>query len=278
MKGLAALAAAAALVAALGSNSPAGAADGCPSTGSVDVLPLHAPIGVHHKVNLILLPDFELNRLVPGSLSFHVTTPTGSLDLPGGNDSLGASFTAGAIGGYTVAAHWKLYDCGDRSTTADAQSQAGKFQIFHERRPRARFRSSVVPGRAVRKAPIFAVTANCPPSTIGIAERLQLTVYYEVGSKTPTRHSPHTSQVLPKGCGGADGPKPTTKNFRWGVTRGATIGVLPGNAVRVLAEVKSGSKIVDQTRVRFAPRGDKEAFVRDAGRCTGGCVKRIFKY
>jgi hypothetical protein len=280
MRVLAALAAAASLVALSVSNAPAGAADSCPSSGTLDVLPLHAPIGVHHKVDLVLIGKFDLRRLVPGSLSFHVLTPIGTRNFPGGDDTLGAIFDAPAVGSYTATAHWQLHSCDDPSVNVDESAGPEKFRIFHERRPRARFKATVVIGGDTRKAPIFQTTANCPPSTIGITERLELSVYFERGKKTPTHSSPHSSQVLDKGCAAPPGgPQPKSKNYSWGVVSGGTIGVLPGNTVRVLAEVKSGRKIVGQTRVRFQPAGgNREALFRDAGKCVGRCIKRIFKY
>src|SRR3954454_20755522 len=254
------------------------AAESCNSTGTVDVLPLHGQIGVHHEVDVILLPDFELNRLVPHSLVFHVTTPTGSQDFPGGDDTLGAKFTAGSVGGYTVRANWKLYACSDRSVVTDEQSAVVPFNVFRERRPVARFKATVVPGGALKRAPIFAVDAVCPPSTIRTTQPLALTIYWTVGRKTPTRRSRHSGLLLPTGCGGKPSAPLVSVNHRWGVVRGATIGVLPGNTVRVLAEVKSGKTIVGATRVRFQPRGNREALVRDKGHCSGGCVKRVYKY
>jgi hypothetical protein len=258
---------------------PSGAAaDSCDSTGTTDVLPLHGEIGVHHEVDLILIPSFELNRLVPHSLAFHVTTPAGPMDLPGGDDTLGAHFTALKTGAYTAQATWKLYGCTDRTVTSDEQSNTVPFKVYKERRPVARFKATIVPGRTSSSAPIVAVDAVCPPSTIRTTERLALTVYWQVGTKAPTRRSPHSSVVLPTGCGGKAPPEPKSVNYKWGVVRGATIGVLPGNTVRVLAEVESGTRIVGQTRMRFEPRGNREALLRDNGKCVGGCVKRIYKY
>jgi hypothetical protein len=261
-------------------SAPSGvAADPCDNSGTVDVLPLHGEFGIHHKVDLILLAKFELNRLVPNSIVFHVAVPgKPPLELPGGNDTFGASFVPDTIGTYYVTARWQLKGCDDRSVVSDYSASTVAFKVFRERKPAARFRASIPVDRTSRRAPIFAVDAACPPSTIRVTEPLTLAVYWEVGAKKrPTRKSQHSSLTLPTGCGGKSS-KPRTRNFRWGVVRGATIGVLPGNTVRVLGEVKSGKTIVGQTRVEFIPVGDRVGFVRDSGRCTGGCVKRIYKY
>ncbi len=250
----------------------------CDSSGTVDVLPLHGEIGVHHEVDLILLAHFELNRLVPHSLVFHVAAPKGTHDFPGGDDTLGAQFVAGSVGAYTARASWKLYGCSDRTMVADAQSAVVPFKVFHQRRPAARFKATIVPGRSSSRAPVFAVDAVCPPSTIRVTQPLSLTVYWVVGTGQPGHSSPHSSVVLPTGCGGKPAGRPHSKSYKWGVVRGATIGVLPGNSVRVLGEVKSGNTIVGATRVRFEPRGAREALLRDAGACVGGCVKRVFLY
>lgn len=275
------LASVAALCAAivLCAGAPAGvAADACDNGATVDVLPLHGAIGVHHEVDLIVLARFELNRLVPNSLVFHVATPTGTKDLAGGNDTLGTKFTAGSIGGYSAYATWKLYGCSDRGAVSEERSAPIAFKVFHERRPGARFKATIVPGRTSSRAPIVAVDAVCPPSTIGVTDPLVLSVFWELGRKTPSHRSPHSNVVLREGCAGRAGPDPKTKSYSWGVVRGATIGVLPGHTVRVLAEVKSGKTIVGQTRMRFEPRGNREALLRDRGHCIRGCVKRIFKY
>jgi hypothetical protein len=254
------------------------AADTCDSTGTVEVLPLHGEIGVHHEVDLVLIANFELNRLVPQSLAFHVVTPKGPHDFPGGDDTLGAKFVAGAVGSYTVQASWQLHGCSDRTVITNEQSAVAPFKVFSERRPVARFKATVVPGRTSSRAPIFAVDAVCPPSTIRTTQPLALTVYWQVGRKLPTHRSAHSTLLLPQGCGSKPASALKTVDHKWGVVRGATIGVLPGNTVRVLAEVKSGKTVVGATRMRFEPRGNREALLRDKGSCTGGCVKRVFKY
>ena len=271
---LAALCAAGVLFAAPGGA----AADACDSSGTVDVLPLHGAIGVHHQVDLILIAHFELNRLVPHSLTFHVTTPNGSVDYPGGDDTLGAQFHAPEVGSYSASASWQLYGCTDRTVTTTEQAAPVAFKVFRERRPVPRFKATVVPGRSSRGAPIFAVDAACPPSTIRLTQPLTLAIYWQVGAKTPTHASPHSTYALKGGCGSKPPRDPKTKRYRWGLVRGATIGVLPGNTVRVLGEVKSGKRVVGQTRMRFEPRGNREALLRDAGKCVHRCVKRIYRY
>lgn len=261
-------------------SAPAGvAASSCDDSATVDVLPLHGEFGVHHKVDLIMLAKFELNRLVPNSIVFHVAVPGGApLELPGGNDTLGTSFAPTRIGKYLVTARWKLYGCDDRTQVSDESAQTVAFNVFRERRPAARFKATIPVDRAVKKTPIFAVDAACPPSTIRVTEPLTLTVFWAIGGKQPSHKSKHSSVSLPKGCGGAPKSTPKTKSYPWGVVRGATIGVLPGNTVRVLGQVKSGKRIVGETRVRFVPVGDRVGFVRDSGKCVGGCVRRIYPY
>lgn len=268
-------------IAAFAWSAPSGvAADACDNSATTDVLPLHGEFGVNHKINLILLAKFELNRLVPDSIVFHVAVPgKAPLELQGTNDGLGTSFTPDTIGKYFVTARWKLRGCDDRTQISDASAKTVPFNVFRERRPAARFKSSIPVDRAARKAPLFAVDAACPPSTIRITEPLTLTIYWEVGNKLPTHRSRKSSLSLPDGCGGKPSSNPRTVQYRWGLVRGATIGVLPGNTVRVLGEVKSGKKIVGATRVRFVPvEGDRTGFVRDSGKCTGGCIKRIYPY
>ena len=279
MRRLCLLAALAAL-AAFAWSAPAGvAADSCDDSATVDVLPLHGEFGVNHKINLIILPKFELNRLVSNSLHFHVAVPgKPALELQGANDSLGASFTPDTIGTYMVSARWQLRGCSDRSQIIDGSSASVPFNVYRERKPAPRFRATIPVDRTSKRAPIFAADAACPPSTIRLTEPLTLTVYWEVGGKkAPSHKSKHSSVTLKDGCGGRPS-RSTTKNYSWGVVHGATIGVLPGNTVRVLGEVKSGKAIVGQTRVQFIPVADRVGFVRDKGRCAGGCVKRIYKY
>ena len=269
------------LAAVAAAVSPAGAADtSCKSTGTLDVLPLHAPIGVNHEVKFALRPDFQLERLVPHSLSFHVGTPAGPRDLPGGDDTLGATFTAPARGAYSVTAHWQLRSCDDPSVTGDEHAGPVTFRVYPERRPYARFRTSIVPGRVAHaKAPIFSVDYVCPPDTLAKTEPIQLTLWYTVGgSKRPTRSSAQARELYPKGCATGSAIPPKSRSFPWGELQGARIGVLPGTTVRVLGEVKSGSKLIGAVRLRFEPKGDGETIVRDGGSCSGGCAKRIYKY
>jgi hypothetical protein len=261
-------------------SAPSGvAADACDDSAVVDVLPLHGEFGINHKINLVLLPKFELNRLVSNSIMFHVAVPgKPALELQGGNDSLGASFTPDTIGTYYVSARWRLRGCADRNQISDRSSETVPFKVYRERKPAPRFRATIPVDRTSKRAPIFAADAACPPSTIRVTEPLTLTVYWELGArKAPTRRSKSSSVTLSTGCGGRPS-RSKTRNYRWGVVRGATIGVLPGHTVRVLGEVKSGKTIVGQTRVRFIPVADRVGFVRDKGRCTGGCVKRIYPY
>src|SRR3954452_24408006 len=245
MRRLCLLACVLALVAFAASASNGVAADACDDTATVDVLPLHGEFGINHKIDIVLLPKFELNRLVAASIHFHVAVPgKPALDLPGGNDSLGASFVPDTVGSYYVSARWQLKGCSDRSQVSDGTSATVPFKVFRERKPAPRFRATIPVDRASKRPPIFAADAACPPSTIRLSEPLTLTVYWEVGGKkAPTRKSKHSSVTLKDGCGG----KPTrskTKNYSWGVVHGATIGVLPGHTVRVLGEVVSGKTIV----------------------------------
>lgn len=268
----------AAAVLLVGVPSGSAADSSCDSSGTVDVLPLHGAIGVHHEVDLILLAHFDLVRLVPHSLMFHVKGPSGQVDYQGADDTLGAKFHAPAVGSYSAWATWQLHDCSDPSVLTQQQAAPVDFKVFKERRPVPRFKASIFPGHTSRRAPIFAVDAACPPSTIGVTEPLTLAVYWQVGKKTPSHSSPHSTLVLPDGCSGRKPTEPRSTNYRWGVVRGATIGVLPGNTVRVLGELKSGKTIVGQTRIRFQPSGNRVALVRDKGHCVRGCVKRIYKY
>ena len=268
------------LAAAAAAVSPAGAADSsCKSGGTLNVLPLHAPIGVGHEVKFALRPDFDLLRLVPHSLSFHVASASSSRDLPGGDDTLGATMTAPATGAYGVTAHWQLHSCEDPSVIQDEQAGPVNFRVYPERRPYARFRASIVPGRVKHgRAPIFTADYVCPPSTIAKTEPIQLTLWYTVGDKRPTHASARGTELYPKGCATPSATPPKAKSFSWGELKGATIGVLPGETVHVLGEVKSGSKVIGAIRVRFEPRPGGETIVRDSGPCTGGCSKRIYKY
>ena len=262
-------------------SAPAGlAATNCDNSATTDVLPLHGEFGIGHKIDLIILPKFELNRLVSNSIVFHVAVPgKPALELPGANDSLGASFIPDTIGTYYVTARWQLYGCDDRTQISDQTASTVSFKVFRERKPAPRFRATIPPGRTSKRAPIFAADAACPPSTIRVTEPLKLTVYWEVGKRSPSHRSKSSSVTLPKGCGGKPSSNPHTRSYSWGVVRGATIGVLPGHTVRVLGEVKSGNTIVGQTRVQFVPVGpDRVGFLRDGGRCAGGCVKRIYQY
>ncbi|MEA2496082.1 MAG: hypothetical protein QOJ29_3993 [Thermoleophilaceae bacterium] len=274
MRGLLVLGAlAVAAVVAIAVSPSAGAADDCqPGSATISVAPRRIAFG--HQVTLTFHPQFDTTKLVTGSVTFHVKTPSGTKDIGGRKDFLDALFLAPRVGAYSATATWRIA-CADASVPpVIGKTSAIKFDAIHQTRPKVRFNANVGLGRAGNPA-AFTVTTACPAATIASTERLELAIYFQLGSsKLPTRKSPATRTVFPRGC--AEPPEPTQLfTDTWGSVQGALIKVLPGNTVRILVEAKSGKGLLGSTRLRFKPSGSGETIVLDKGKCSGKCVKKI---
>ncbi|MEA2493642.1 MAG: hypothetical protein QOJ29_1553 [Thermoleophilaceae bacterium] len=268
-----ACAAAAVLLTTLGSSSVV-AADYCAVDGAVAIRPATVEIGVQHKVTLLFTPKFDESYLVPGSLKFHVSGPSGAFDVPEAGDSHGASFTPTAVGPWSASATWSQYDCDQPDATKEGQTAPTNFTIFEDlHATEAEFSISHPLGRGAGGEVSFLAGWVCPPVERTIAEPLSLTLYYEIGLKAPT-HASHqlfsrspNNGCYPSSAGGGSGSK--DHRWPWGFTTGGGMTVFQPHSARVLAEVRRGSVLIGAIRLRFKPVHGGEAIVRDVGKCPG---------
>ena len=241
-----------------------------PPPGAVS-FPHNLPIGVHHKVRLSFSGPTDLAALVPKSARFEIDGPGGHITLPA--SGLAAIFTPPAAGHYTISARWTQYLCADASAQTfahgstpgvplDVAGERGVTKLVH------RITIRQVRDRSGAFVPETDLTAGpvCPVGTVASDAPFTETVYYEQGTRRPTRASAHLVAVWhcardvgnkplpPRGIARATGPGFTVAAF----DNGVFVGVTKPATLSVLVTLTSSGAPVATFRAQFHPTASGE--------------------
>lgn len=262
---------------------------GATNAGTAGVLGSPSVLTTQTPVVLVVARGQSEDYVRPGSTSFTVTGPSGTVTKPAdqvaGNPESRLTLGLLPAGHYRFSVTWQVRTCDTPNGSLYELGDAGPVEfnvVAPGQRPTVAWNGHPGSGGIAKgssgktQAASISGVIRCGDEQQASPDPITFSVHYELGTKLPSESSPGKSSTYR--CPITSKHAATLFKKSWGSlgfdVYGGGFSLFEGHTARVLMVVRSGGVAVAAIRVRIKPKAGSLTMVPDAGPCPVTCARR----